>query len=300
MGGAFVAVADDATAAWWNPAGLASGAYLNLVVEKGVSDQPADPTNALPGLRQRASGFALAFPALGVSYYRLQLSELTPISTTAVPQGARQQQGGLRTLVVGQYGVTVGQSIGTHLVVASTVKMLRGGVATGALDEASDGLDQADDLEVERRGRADLDLGVMARFGKVRLGAALKNATRPHFGEGEDRMVLVRQARAGGAVISTPVAGFESVVVAADVDLTRTPTLFGDVRHAAVGTEVWLRGRRFGARGGLTTNTVGERRPSSSYGVSVAPIKGLFIEASRTTGADETVKGWTSTVRFAF
>ena len=29
MGGAFVAVADDATATWWNPAGLASGAYFS-------------------------------------------------------------------------------------------------------------------------------------------------------------------------------------------------------------------------------------------------------------------------------
>src|SRR5689334_2120727 len=27
LGGAFVAVADDATASWWNPAGLATGAY---------------------------------------------------------------------------------------------------------------------------------------------------------------------------------------------------------------------------------------------------------------------------------
>src|SRR5881398_1203079 len=31
MGGAFVAVADDASATWWNPAGLASGAYFNVL-----------------------------------------------------------------------------------------------------------------------------------------------------------------------------------------------------------------------------------------------------------------------------
>ncbi len=35
MGGAFVGVADDATASWWNPAGLATGAYFNVVIEKG-------------------------------------------------------------------------------------------------------------------------------------------------------------------------------------------------------------------------------------------------------------------------
>ena len=35
MGGAFVAVADDATATWWNPAGLATGAYFSTVIERG-------------------------------------------------------------------------------------------------------------------------------------------------------------------------------------------------------------------------------------------------------------------------
>ena len=33
MSGAFVAVADDATTTWWNPAGLASGGYFNGVIE---------------------------------------------------------------------------------------------------------------------------------------------------------------------------------------------------------------------------------------------------------------------------
>ena len=52
MGGAFVAVADDATATWWNPAGLASGAYLNAIIERGSSQEPADPAVASgPALR---------------------------------------------------------------------------------------------------------------------------------------------------------------------------------------------------------------------------------------------------------
>src|SRR5688500_12796217 len=33
MGGAFVAVADDVTAIWWNPAGLATGGFFGLAVE---------------------------------------------------------------------------------------------------------------------------------------------------------------------------------------------------------------------------------------------------------------------------
>ena len=35
MGGAFVGVADDASAIYWNPAGLAAGSYFSLVLDGG-------------------------------------------------------------------------------------------------------------------------------------------------------------------------------------------------------------------------------------------------------------------------
>jgi len=41
MAGAFVAVADDADATWWNPAGLAGGAYFSGVTEYGTLQDPA-------------------------------------------------------------------------------------------------------------------------------------------------------------------------------------------------------------------------------------------------------------------
>src|ERR1700681_2567194 len=72
MGGAFVAVADDATASWWNPAGLASGAYFNGILEYGR-----------PALSSPTTAVELAFPALGVSYSRLTISEIQPIGSTA-------------------------------------------------------------------------------------------------------------------------------------------------------------------------------------------------------------------------
>src|SRR5262245_24496560 len=68
MSGAFVAVADDATASWWNPAGLATGAVLNMIFEKGQVTQPKDPDDLQIAERTSINGFALAFPALGVSY----------------------------------------------------------------------------------------------------------------------------------------------------------------------------------------------------------------------------------------
>src|SRR6185369_13447208 len=45
MAGAFVAVADDATATWWNPAGLAAGPFANLVLDYNETD--GAPTNPI-------------------------------------------------------------------------------------------------------------------------------------------------------------------------------------------------------------------------------------------------------------
>src|SRR4029077_19959913 len=73
MGGAFTAVADDATAAWWNPAGLAGGSYFSSVLEYGHLPNPTDKT---------VKGISIAFPALGLSYYRLPISEMRPAGST--------------------------------------------------------------------------------------------------------------------------------------------------------------------------------------------------------------------------
>ena len=59
MGGAFMAVADDATATWWNPAGLASGAYFNGIIE---SSQPASDAIARPADAARSRGSPSPFP----------------------------------------------------------------------------------------------------------------------------------------------------------------------------------------------------------------------------------------------
>src|SRR4051812_12026337 len=58
MGGAFTAVADDGSAAYWNPAGFASGSFFSLVVDGNVLD------------RRSGALVALGTPPLGISYYR--------------------------------------------------------------------------------------------------------------------------------------------------------------------------------------------------------------------------------------
>src|SRR2546423_15467236 len=74
MGGAFTAVADDATATWWNPAGLAGGAYLSVALEVEGAQQPVDERDAAgraqPAWRSTGGGRAGAVPALGVSDFR--------------------------------------------------------------------------------------------------------------------------------------------------------------------------------------------------------------------------------------
>ena len=46
MAGAFVAVADDATAAYWNPAGLVTGAFMSLLLDYQQTERWLDPTRA--------------------------------------------------------------------------------------------------------------------------------------------------------------------------------------------------------------------------------------------------------------
>ncbi len=304
MSGAFVAVADDATASWWNPAGLATGSYLSAVLERGRTTEPATPTAEGPAARSTSSTFALAFPALGISYYRLRVSEIAPPATTAVSSEIRQDQRtsgtSVRAVAISQFGTTVGQSIGEHLVIGTTLKLLRAG-AVVASPIGSDLLDEADAADVSRQMRADLDAGAMASFGHVRLGLTVKNIFEPSFGdEGADRLTLGRQARVGLAVLSVPNGSMKGVTVATDADLTTTATAVGEVRHVAAGVEAWLAKGRLGVRAGASANTVGAARPAASAGVSVAVTPAFFVNASRTMGRDESVTGWSSSVSVSF
>lgn len=304
MSGAFVAVADDATASWWNPAGLATGSYLSAVIERGRTTEPADPSAEGPASRTTSSDFAIAFPALGVSYYRLRVSEIAAPASTDTSSGNRQdpRKSGtsVRSVAISQFGTTVGQSLGDHLVVGTTLKLLRAG-SVSVVPAGTDVLDEADDADVARETRADVDLGAMVNLGHVRLGLTVKNVFEPSFGdEGADRLTQGRQARVGLAVLSVANGSLKGVTVAADADLTTTATAVGEVRHVAAGVEAWLANGRLGVRGGASANTVGDSRPSASAGVSVAVTPAIHLNASRTVGRDESVTGWSSSVSVSF
>lgn len=308
MGGAFVAVADDATATWWNPAGLASGAFFSAVLERDRLQEPSTDRDQA-GLPRSASrvdsgGFAVAFPALGLSYYRLRVSEIRAASPTGASPVGRQDQrpaaSGLSALVLQQFGATVGQSLGAHLVVGATLKLVRGSAATASGDGGGASLDRASSLDGVGRTRGDVDLGAMAAFGPARLGLAVRNVTRPAFGDGAEAVTLGRQARAGLAVTGGGPGAPAQVTVALDADLTTRATPVGDERRVAAGVETWLLRRRLGVRGGVSGSTVGASRTAGSLGVSVALKSGMYFDAEATGGGDEALRGWGFALRVTF
>jgi hypothetical protein len=284
MAGAFVALADDATATWWNPAGLATGAFFNSIVEYDSLQEPPKGESAgvpLPGWRSHAGGIAVAFPALGLSYYRLNISQIQPPTSTAAGPPSRQDQGvglGVSSLEISQFGASVGQSLGDHLVIASTLKLLR--------------------AQSETHG--DLDVGAMAVFGAARFGLAVRNVTAPEVGSGAAEIVLARQARAGVSLTYAGIGRTDNVTVALDADLTRARTAVGDERHVSGGVEAWVFQRRVGLRGGLSASTAGGARPVVAGGASVALLSALYVDGEVTVGKDEARRGWGLGLRVTF
>jgi hypothetical protein len=104
MGGAFTAMADDASGVYWNPAGL-PGSFFSLVADYTSSDQ--------------ASGtlIGLSTPPLGLSYYRTSTGD---------------KGNGRNSLVAHHAGVTLVQSLADRLTIGGTLKVVRGIVESGA------------------------------------------------------------------------------------------------------------------------------------------------------------------------
>lgn len=92
MAGAFVAVADDATAIYWNPAGLATGHLFAMSVERSHVTLPSAGRDAA----LRTGAVLIGTPPLGTGYYRLGATHVVPVNVL--------------------------QSIGDHLNVGGTVK----------------------------------------------------------------------------------------------------------------------------------------------------------------------------------
>ena len=162
MGGAFTAVADDGSAAFWNPAGFASGAIVSLVVDANLLDR-------------RSGGLvALGTPPLGLSYYRTAIAA---------------EKNGRNTLVAHHAGVSLVQSIGGGgLAVGTTLKFVHGIASSPEGSAASSS------------NTFDADVGVMTTGSFGKLGLSIRNLLQPEFKTPGGAIRLDRRVRAGVSI----------------------------------------------------------------------------------------------------
>jgi hypothetical protein len=311
MGGAFVAVADDATATYWNPAGMASIPIFDLTLGFGRVEQEQSGEDATggsrrgPAWRTRSSAFAVALPVLGVSYYRLRTVHALP-RATGPPDIVRQDAntgfvGGAAT--TWNLGVTVVQSVGDAVVVGSTLRLVRGGagISTRAVEGVSAALDEADGLDLDGDTKFDADLGLMAYIGRARLGLTVRNLVAPAWDTGGGLPLETgRLVRAGIGWGPEPVHGRRSWTIASDADLTTADGPDGERRAVAVGAERWMLNGRVAIRGGARAQTIGEARPVATGGASVSVWSGLLLEMQVTHGGDTVERGWGLGARVTF
>jgi hypothetical protein len=279
MGGAFVAVANDSTATWWNPAGIAAGPFVDVTVGG------ARPTDG------SVWGLAVTTPVLGGSFYRLRTAGTQRPAPTAGPGGDRQEgrvelpQPSLR---VGQFGATLAHSIFPKLHAGATIKVVH-----GQRDDASGG---------SGRTRVDVDLGGLGIVGPIRLGIVARNLSSPVIVRtaGGD-IHLDRQVRIGAAFDGAlrPVDRTLPLVVSIDADVVSYDTVRGPRRTVAAGVERWFAARRFAARAGVRFNQVGEQERTVSIGASHRLVTGIVAEGFVTAGS-RPERAWGLSVHASF
>jgi hypothetical protein len=272
MGGAFVAVADDPSAVYWNPAGLPRMGVINLGVDwQSFDTGPDAPTFLDPAGGGSSALVALTTPPLGVSYLRLR-------------QSSEEGEGLGASLVTHHIGASLVQSIGERIDVATTIRFVHGEAAEAGLPGKGS-------------NTVDFDVAAMVMLGRgVRAGLNVRNLREPEFDTPIDgiELTLERQARAGVAWHG------ESSIVAVDVDLLETASVLGPRRHVAIGGEQWFANRRVAARAGFRLNTVENALPAGAAGVTVRLTSSIFADAQVTRGASDRDRGWGISLRYAY
>jgi hypothetical protein len=304
MGGAFVAVASDSSATWWNPAGLPTGPFFDMALSKSV----LETASRLPAERHSVSSFALGIPPLGLSYYRFRITDIQPIAPTGRDAADREEGGAgvpVRSLAASYLGITLVRTLSPGVHAGTTLKYVRGTLRAGREDgllAPAELLDRGEELEEGDAGnRFDLDLGLLAVGGPLRFGAEVRNLREPEFGgaTGVPGMRLPRQVRAGLAFDPERATGVP-LTIAIDADLRTYEAGSGPRRVVAVGVEQWLLKKRLGVRGGARMNTVGDERRVATAGISIALRQGTYLEGHLIRGGADDEKGWGLGTRVTF
>ena len=267
MGGAFVAVADDASAIYWNPAGLAWPTGSTFDAQVSVADD--------------IFFFAAALPPLGLSYYRL------PIVLTS---GGRQNEGSgevpIRTLMTNNVGVTLNQTVGKGLVIGTTLRVVRGGI-DGASGSTT----------------FDADVGAMLTpTDFLRVGVTARNLRKPGFMSDLGQISMDRQVRLGVALVprSLPTGVQGPFSLAFDADLAQMPGALGGRREASVGGEYWVAQGRLGMRAGMRWNTLEVSERAISGGLTAQLPHSVFVEGHVTKDDQQDEVLWGLGARLTF
>jgi len=281
MGGAFVAVADDPSAVYWNPAGLASGQPAGLTLE-WIRFRSGD-RDLVPGAGpwQRSARFmSLGTWPVGLSY--------ASFDETRLVDGPADELR-VRRLLTKHYSATVLQTLTEGLVVGTTLKYVRGTVAAGSVTDATVGkaLDSGKDQTSQSSGTFDLDASLMYDARVFRLGWTMRNLRSPRFeGPEETAIKLNRLSRVGLAIL--PADGF---ILAVDLDLNAVDLPDGRRRMLAVGMEHKFLPKLV-LRGGVRRNLEGAHATVGSVGASFALSPGAWLDGHVTHGRANGERGF--------
>jgi hypothetical protein len=299
MGGAFVGVADDASAVYWNPAGLATGAIVSFLVTFAEESSRQGPAAE----RQTGRMVALSLPPIGLAYYRVGaygVAAATAPAATGV-QSREEVRRSVQAVTTSTVGVSLLQSLTDYIVVAATPKVVRGSAVRGSSSALlpGDALDAASDLDGPGDTAFDIDAAVMIAVERLRVGVVARNLATPAFaGDDGSEIELSREVRAGiGWGSAWP--GNSRVSVSLDGDLMSRITPFGDRRDVAAGVETFWRDRTVALRAGARRSTIGESRSAVTGGVSYAVRPSMFVEGHVAAGA-QSERGWSIGVRAGF
>ena len=280
MGGAFVAVADDSTASWWNPAGHAAGPFFDVTLGWATTDiEHSQP----PERHDSAAWFALATPPIGFSYYHLRIEETGQFHTIAPEAGGREDRRAAVpdwSLSANQFGATLVHTLVSDFHVGTTLKYVRASELSGLTDAYN---------------AFDMDLGGLLVKGPIRVGGVVRNVLAAELGA----VNLPRQARLGVAFDASRVTS-RAVMVAMDADVDAYDTPYGERRVVAIGAEGWALGRRLGMRAGARFNTVGAEEQAYTVGASVAVRSGIYVDGHGVFGGADDESGWGIGARVTF
>lgn len=272
MAGAFVAVADDATAVHWNPAGLVAGGPVGLTT--GWSQFQFGKDADIPeggAVWRRTSLTSLGTWPIGLSYGHSQ----------AVTIGEASGSLFARRLRTSQVGVTVLQTVVDGLVIGSTVRYVRGSAQTTMVTapRLADAFRDAREGDATGRGTLDLDVGILATSERLRVGLTIKNLRAPSFGSVADpATTLQRQARLGVAYLPS-----DGLTLAMDIALDTVDLTGGLRRTFALGGEGRLTDR-WAIRSGLRWSLSGTPHPVLALGSSLRLRSGLWLDGHYALG----------------